>query len=108
MYTSFNRKKFRRQSRLNYTTMTIERMNQMIQGMANILDTYADTKNWLPPDKTKDVKNEAGLVVGVERIHTWAGPGSGPELAGFALKQISGGKEKQKGVTGEQETENQV
>ncbi len=66
----------------------MEHANSLIMGAVSIFSVYADPKNWQPTEETKDVKNEAGLVVGVERIHTWNGPGSGPELAVSVLKRI--------------------
>jgi len=46
-------------------------------------------------DETRDVKSDEGIVVGVQRLHTWIGPGEGPQLAVRAIKQMLGVTEQQ-------------
>lgn len=48
--------------------------------MWNVLQQYADHRNWVATDETKDVM-EKGIVIGVERLMAWKGPGVGPGLA---------------------------
>jgi hypothetical protein len=88
MYVLPSRKKFRRRTRLEAANYQARQINDRIAGLINVLAVYGDPKNWHPTDETKDVRNEAGLVVGVERIHTWRGPGPGPDLAVHALKKV--------------------
>jgi len=90
MYKFPSVKGFRRRTRLERAGADLERMNALIISVMNVFSVYGDPKNWMPTDESKDVRNEAGLVVGVERLHTWNGPGCGPELAVQAMKRILG------------------
>lgn len=70
--------------------MTIEQLNKVVVGAVNVLGAYADPKNWQATGETKDVRTDQNVVVGVEQVHTWVGPGSGPDLANHTLKRILG------------------
>jgi len=83
-------KGFRRQTRLENAAVKAEQSDTIIRGLVNVLGVYSDPKNWQPTDETRDVTNEAGLVVGVERLHRWVGPGEGSGLAVMALKRAFG------------------
>ena len=93
-----NSKRFRRRTRLEAASLQAEQLKQLtltMQSVMSLLSMYADPKNWRATGETKDVQNEAGLVVGVEKIHTWVGPGEGPQLAAMGLRKLLGVKEKE-------------
>ena len=89
-----NAKRFRRRTRLEAATVQAEFLNKAIQGAVSLLAVYADPKNWQATGETKDVQDK-GIVVGVEKIHTWIGPGEGPQLATMGLRRLLGVKEKE-------------
>ena len=91
-------KRFRRRTRLEVAFTQAERLNKLtkqMQGVMNWLATYSDPKNWRETGETKDVQNKAGLIIGVEKIHTWVGPGEGPQLATMALNRLLEVREKE-------------
>lgn len=86
-------KRFRRRTRLEVAVVNAEQLRQSLGSTMQVLAVYSSAHNWQATGETKDVQNEAGLVVGVEKIHAWVGPGEGPQLAGMALKKLLGVKE---------------
>ena len=98
MYKFPSTKGFRRRARLEVAGLQAEQLKQLMQTMQSVvslLSVYADPKHWLDTGDTKDVRSAEGLVVGVEKIHTWIGPGEGPQLAMMGLKKLLGVKEKE-------------
>ena len=62
--------------------------------LLRVLAQYADYGNWAKTDETRDITHN-GIVVGVEGLMAWRGPGSGPRLAEEILKgAYSGNKPK--------------
>ena len=95
-----NFKRFRRRTRLEAAGLQAEQLKVLtgsMQSVVSLLSVYADPRNWRETGDTKDVQNEAGLVVGVEKICTWVGPGEGPQLATMGLRKLLGVKEKEDG-----------
>ena len=78
-------KQVRRKNRITSLELQVKRLQQIAEICGTACQLYAFSGNWKQSDETKDVKNEAGLVVGLDRVHYWMGSGSGPELAKLAL-----------------------
>ena len=96
MYKFPSAKGFRRRTRLEVAGLQAEQLKQLTQSMSSVMSllaVYADPKNWLDTGDTRDVRSAEGLVVGVEKIHTWIGPGEGPQLATMGLRKLLGVKE---------------
>jgi len=65
----------------------IKTHKQAVNVLLNIVASYADLKNWKQTDETRDII-EKGIVIGVEQLYTWIGPGSGPGLAQQIMKGL--------------------
>lgn len=51
-----------------------------IRAMYAAIRVYANPDFWQDTDDTRDVI-EGGIVIGVERMKKWVGPGTGPQVA---------------------------
>lgn len=60
---------------------------QAVNVLLQVVATYANLGNWKLTTETRDVI-EKGIVVGVERLLQWIGPGSGPGLAQRIMKGV--------------------
>ena len=61
--------------------------------LLRLVAQYADYGNWTPTGETRDI-TQNGIVVGVEGLMAWRGPGSGPKLAERFLEEVYGNKPK--------------
>lgn len=60
---------------------------QAIATLLNVVALYAHPGNWRDSDTTRDVMN-GEIVVGVEILKRWVGPGDGPGVALGIIKGI--------------------
>lgn len=58
-----------------------------IRVMYAALTAYANPDNWQDTDDTRDVR-QGGIVIGLERVRKWVGPGTGPGLAESLLQTV--------------------
>lgn len=65
----------------------IKTHKQAVKILLQVVNMYATMDNWKHTDETRDVV-EKGIVVGVERLMQWAGPGNGPVIAQQIMKEI--------------------
>lgn len=64
---------------------------QAVNTLLNIVALYANPGNWRDSSETRDVK-QGEMIVGVEILKRWVGPGDGPEIAQRILKGVQSGK----------------
>lgn len=60
-----------------------------IRSLLGVLEIYANPMAWKLTDRQRDVM-QRGVVVGVEQILEWNGPGNGPAVAERILKEARG------------------
>ena len=60
---------------------------QAVNTLLNVIAIYASENNWRDSSETRDVK-KGEIVVGVEILKRWVGPGDGPEVAQRIVKGV--------------------
>lgn len=51
-----------------------------VTALLGVVSVYAAESNWKVTGETRDVVKD-GIIIGVEQLKVWVGPGTGPEVA---------------------------
>lgn len=65
----------------------IKMHKRAVATLLNVVALYARPENWRDSDETRDIK-KGEVIIGVEILKRWIGPGNGPEVAQRILKGI--------------------
>jgi len=60
---------------------------QAVGVLLQVVAAYSNPENWRDTEETRDII-EKGIVVGIEIVRKWIGPGNGPGLARQILKGV--------------------
>jgi hypothetical protein len=66
----------------------IKTHKQAVGVLLQVVATYAKPEHWRDTEETRDIM-EKGIVVGVEILRRWIGPGNGPGLAQQIMKGVT-------------------
>lgn len=58
-----------------------------LRSLLGILEIYSNPTNWRITDRDRDIM-QRGVVIGVEQILEWNGPGNGPGVAERIIKEV--------------------
>jgi hypothetical protein len=69
----------------------IKTHKQAVATLLDVIRIYANPLFWRDSSETRDIK-KGEIVVGVEILKRWVGPGNGPEVAQRIIGGIKNGK----------------
>ena len=64
---------------------------QAVNTLLNVIAIYANKANWRDSSETRDIK-KGKIVIGVQILKRWIGPGDGPEIAAQIIGGIKNGR----------------